>query len=198
MPRQPGEDRRRQVADGPSSGVARGAVLCGGGLWPAVDRSRSPHPAAGRRRAVRQGQPARNVQAAQLGEGCESAWRRTGHCDSCRCRRSVHVPTGLPVLAAPRSPAALVPLMTPESEYLARRLGNAVTVARWLGRELASEKHPLAHVCAQLVAALTDLPVGGCRGCGDPLPAPQRTGRPRVLCLVCSPRKTQENKRVVA
>lgn len=88
--------------------------------------------------------------------------------------------------------------MNCETELLARRLGSAATVARWLGRELASERHPLAHVAAQLVTALTDLPVGGCRVCGDPLPAPQRTGRPRMLCLVCSPRKTPENKRVVA
>jgi hypothetical protein len=80
----------------------------------------------------------------------------------------------------------------------ARRLGNTAAVLRWLAAQLASEKHPLSHVPMELANALTDVPVGGCRGCGDPLPAPQRTGRPRVLCLVCSPRKTPENKRVVA
>lgn len=86
--------------------------------------------------------------------------------------------------------------MTPEQ--LARRLGNTAAVLRWLAGQLASEKHPLSHVPIQLANALADVPVGGCRGCGEPLPAPQRTGRPRVMCLVCSPRKTPENPRVVA
>lgn len=86
--------------------------------------------------------------------------------------------------------------MTPEQA--ARRLGATVTTLRWLAAELAADRHPLSHVPVQLADALMSEPAGGCRGCGEPLPAPQRTGRPRVLCLVCSPRKTPENKRVVA
>lgn len=80
-----------------------------------------------------------------------------------------------------------------------RRLGNTVAVLRWLAAELAVERHPLAHVPAELARALLEDPVGGCRACDGPLPAPARTGRPRALCLVCSPRrKPQENASVSA
>lgn len=88
--------------------------------------------------------------------------------------------------------------MNCETERLARQLGNASAVLRWLAGQLAAEKHPLAHIPAGLASALLEVPAAGCRTCGDPLPAPERTGRPRILCLACSPRKTQENARVVA
>lgn len=83
-------------------------------------------------------------------------------------------------------------------EQTARRLGATVTTLRWLAAQLAAESHPLAHVPVQLADALLTEPVGGCRGCGEPLPTGNRTGRPRLLCLACSPRKTPENRRLVA
>jgi hypothetical protein len=64
-----------------------------------------------------------------------------------------------------------------EDGALARRLGSMNAVLRWLAAELAAERHPLSHVPIQLANALTDVPVGGCRGCGGPLPKPQRTGQ---------------------
>jgi hypothetical protein len=85
------------------------------------------------------------------------------------------------------------------AERSERRLGNTVAVLRWLAAELAVERHPLAHVPAELARALLDPPDDGCRVCDGPLPAPAQTGRPRVLCLHCSPRrKTSVNVTVGA
>jgi hypothetical protein len=79
----------------------------------------------------------------------------------------------------------------------AEQAGRAVHVLRWLSHELAAEKHPLAHVPAQLARALLEEPsAASCRSCGGELPAQERTGRPRVLCLTCSPRKTREKSTV--
>ncbi|NYI78741.1 hypothetical protein [Nocardioides panzhihuensis] len=74
-------------------------------------------------------------------------------------------------------------------ERLARRLGNTSAVLRWLAAQLAADKHPLAHVPADLARSLLDVPAEGCRSCDGPLPPAERTGRPRVLCLTCSPRR---------
>ncbi|GAB3048749.1 hypothetical protein GCM10027053_03900 [Intrasporangium mesophilum] len=72
--------------------------------------------------------------------------------------------------------------MTPE------RLSATVRVLRWLSGELAAEHHALAHVPAQLASALLEEPAAGeCRTCGGPMPPPSRTGRPRSMCLSCSP-----------
>lgn len=87
--------------------------------------------------------------------------------------------------------------MNPDSERLVRKLSNAAVLARWLAGELARERHPLAHVPAELAAALLDVPVAGCKDCGAPLPV-QRKGRPRLFCLACSPRKSPEKFRLVS
>lgn len=81
-------------------------------------------------------------------------------------------------------------------EQLARRLGNTAAVLRWLAAQLAAEKHPLAHVPAELACSLVTAPAVGCRSCGGSLPPRERTGRPRVLCLECSPRKTPEKSTI--
>lgn len=75
-------------------------------------------------------------------------------------------------------------MLTPE------RLSAAVQVLRWLSTELAGERHALAHVPAQLAARLLEEPdAGSCRSCGGALPTPSGTGRPRAMCLSCSPRR---------
>jgi hypothetical protein len=68
-----------------------------------------------------------------------------------------------------------------------RRVSTCVLALRWLAGQLAAERHPLAHVPAQVAASLLEEQVGGCRMCGAPLPQPARTGRPRSRCLRCSP-----------
>lgn len=88
--------------------------------------------------------------------------------------------------------------MTSASEVTARRQGQLVTVLRYLAAQLASEKSAYSHIPMQLVSALLEEPVGGCRTCGAPLPVRNRTGRPRLLCTACSPKKTSEKSRVAA
>lgn len=78
---------------------------------------------------------------------------------------------------------------------MSERVGRAVHVLRWLSGELAAERHPLAHVPAQLARALLEDPAAGpgCTLCGGELPAAASTGRPRTRCLRCSPRRPAVN-----
>ncbi|QWC83715.1 hypothetical protein KLP28_08630 [Nocardioidaceae bacterium] len=77
---------------------------------------------------------------------------------------------------------------------------------RAFSRRLAAERHPQAHVPNLLANRLNDArvpapapprgkvssPTGNCRICGNALPLPSTgRGRPRTLCLTCSPPKTQ-------
>jgi formylmethanofuran dehydrogenase subunit E len=69
--------------------------------------------------------------------------------------------------------------------------GALVRILRWLAAEMARDGYPLAHVPQQVAARLLDDLDGsiGCKRCGEALPAPARTGRPRTLCLACRPRR---------
>jgi hypothetical protein len=87
-------------------------------------------------------------------------------------------------------------------------LSSAVKRLRTLSRELRAERHPLAHVAQQIANDLVDVrapaapapigrfepsPTGNCRQCGAPLPLPtMRRGRPRTLCLTCSPARHRD------
>ena len=81
------------------------------------------------------------------------------------------------------------------------RLGQAVQVLRWLASQLASDRHPLAHVPQQVASALLAEPEQACRLCGGELP-PRLigAGRPRVRCETCSPprRKSDANPTMAA
>lgn len=83
-------------------------------------------------------------------------------------------------------------------------LSESIQQLRALHRQLRREHHPLSHVPAQIANRLVDIkapapriasaqepsPVGNCRKCGASLPLPTMgRGRPRKLCLTCSPTK---------
>lgn len=83
-------------------------------------------------------------------------------------------------------------------------ISAAVRELRALASRLAAEHHPLAHVPQQIANELVDVrgpaptpvgpyepsPTGNCAKCGRPLPLPTMgRGRPRTLCLTCSPRR---------
>lgn len=85
--------------------------------------------------------------------------------------------------------------MTPLEERLVRRQSNAAVALRALAAQVRAEGSRYAPVLLDLAAALTMPLSGGCRICGGALPASAATGRPRVLCLICSPRRKAENQR---
>lgn len=86
--------------------------------------------------------------------------------------------------------------MNTDRERVERRLGNVVGVLHWLAGQMAAEGSAFEHVPAGIARSLLGPPAGGRRQCDGPLPAPARTGRPRVVCLSCSPRKTRGPWRV--